>query len=70
MEIRIHDPQGMILGEIADRAFTRDLIVTSYAWCIRQHDQVDFKTVNHAILKRWSPYALEYIKRKAWKMFD
>lgn len=70
MRIEMADPQGQILEEIATKASTRDLIATTYAWCIRQRNEVDFKTINRAILNRWSPHALEYIKRKAWKMFE
>lgn len=30
-------------------------------------ETVDWKTINRAIVDRWSPYALEYIKRHAWR---
>lgn len=35
----------------------------------RLEKRVDFKAVNDAILARWSPSGLTYIKEKAWKAF-
>lgn len=32
--------------------------------------RLDFKAVNDAILARWSPAGLKYIKEKAWKSFQ
>ena len=39
----------------------------TYAFAIRQADEVDFGTVNRLIMDRWSLSALKYIKEKAWK---
>ena len=60
------DPQGQILSEIGDKAFTRDNVAATYAWCIRQRHEVDFPRVNRAIRDRWSTAALVYIKKRAW----
>lgn len=67
MHVTMVDPQGQILREIADRRMTRDDVLTTYAWCIRQADEVDFAVVNRAILDRWSMAALRYIKEGAWR---
>lgn len=62
------DPGGCMLREIADPRMTRDDVAITYAFGLRQPDDVDWPTVNHAILDRWSPYALRYIKEKAWRI--
>ena len=69
MKIAIIDPQGQILEEISWPETTRKTVATSYAWCLRQPNEVNFGVVNRAILKRWSPSALEYIKRRAHRIF-
>ena len=61
------DVQGTILREIADPQMTRDDVAATYAFAIRQASQVDFPTVNQAIIDRWSMSALRYIKEKAWR---
>lgn len=68
MRVEIASPQEQILGEIGLKSFTRDDVALTYAFCIRQNHEVDFATVNAAILERWSPSALEYIKAKAFKL--
>jgi hypothetical protein len=64
--IELVDPQGQLLREIADPAMKRDDIAITYAFALRQQDEVDFALVNQAIMERWSLAALDYIKRKAW----
>jgi hypothetical protein len=61
------DPEGQLLREIADERMTRDDVAMTYAFAIRQQDEVDFAKVNRAIMDRWSLAALKYIKTKAWK---
>lgn len=68
--VRLANPQSVIMHEIDDRAFTRDSVAITYAWCIRQHNECDFLIINRAIIDRWSRHALEYIKAKAWKRFE
>lgn len=48
----------------------RDLVATEYAALLRfyAHDWPGFKELNGAILRRWSPAGLRYIKEKAWKI--
>ena len=70
LKICMVNPQKQILSEIGCKAFTRNSVASTYAWCIRQREECDFPLINRAILKRWSPYALDYIKKLAWKQFD
>lgn len=70
MQVDMVDPQGVILREIADNRLTRDDIASTYAWCIRQRDECDFRVINQAILERWSLSGLAYIKKRAWKRFE
>ena len=61
-----------ILQEIADKAFTRDDVALTYAFCrdAKESQNVNFRTINEAIVKRWSLSALEYIKENAAKLID
>lgn len=70
MRFELANPQQVILREITKENLTRDSVALTYAFCIRQRQQVDFPTINRAIIKRWSGAALEYIKRKAWAKFE
>ncbi len=65
----MHNPQRHILMEISDKAFNRKSVASTYAWCMRQRGECDFKIINRAILGRWSPSGLEYIKKLAWGRF-
>lgn len=63
------DWYALIMDEIADPKMTRDNVAMSYAALIvRRHR--DWRPINVAILERWSPYALEYIKAKALKNLE
>jgi hypothetical protein len=57
-----------ILEEIADKKATRDSIATTYAFCLKSDEQIDWPKVNKAIMERWSFSGLKWIKEKAWKM--
>ena len=61
-----------ILQEIADKHFTRDDVALTYAFCrdTKETQDVNFRTINEAIIKRWSLSALGYIKDKATKLMD
>lgn len=64
------DCEDAILGEIADKAFTRDSIAQTYAFCLISDEKIDFPKINRAIVERWSRNALVYIKEKAWKLVE
>ena len=61
-----------ILQEIADKNFTRDDVALTYAFCrdAKETQNVNFRTINEAIVKRWSLSALEYIKDKVAKLIE
>lgn len=67
--IEMVDPQGVMLEEIADKRMTRDDVAQSYAFGLCQAG-VEWAVVNKAILERWSPAGLAYIKGKAWKLVE
>jgi hypothetical protein len=64
------DPQGTLLRDIADKKMTRKDVALAYAFAIRQAGEVDFRIVNRAIVDRWSPAALTFIKERAWKLVE
>jgi hypothetical protein len=41
-------------------------VAQTYALAIRSSESVDWSKVNTAIINRWSPYALKWIKEQAW----
>ena len=61
----------VIMEEIANPEMTRDSVALTYAFCLRQrppgHDS--YGEINRAIMARWSPSALDYIQRRAWRMY-
>jgi len=64
--IELADPTGLMLAEIANKKCTRDTVARTYCLAMRGSVDVDWKSVNLAIVDRWSFYALEYIKKLAW----
>lgn len=61
--------EGNLLQEIADHRMTRDDVMLTYAFGIRDcPDDVRWDIVNAAILDRWSMAALRYIKEGAWRI--
>lgn len=49
---------------------TRNEVAANYALGLRHHGMSwpHWKDVNAAILRRWSPAGLAYIKERAWKI--
>ena len=67
VRIELADPEGQLLEEIADPKMTRRQVALTYGLAIRgDHSRVDWPKVNGAIVARWSPSALEWIKGFAW----
>ena len=58
-----------IVAEVERRGSTRESIAAVYRKVITRptRDFVDWPTVNRAILARYRPSGLRYIKRLAWK---
>ena len=67
--LRIADPQGDLLAAAADRSLTRAGMAEAYRRVLNDvsRERVNWRTVNEAIVKRWSVSALEHIKREAWR---
>ena len=63
-----------MIGLIEDQRRTRDDIVMPYANAILDYKSRREGGVPHeisvAIMRRWSPHALKYIKRRAWRLVD
>jgi hypothetical protein len=68
VRIELAFPEHLLLQEIADPKFFRNDVAQTYALALRSSDanDVDWRKVNEAIIKRWSPYALTWIKERAW----
>ena len=72
MKVELMFCEEIILQEIADKDFSRDNIAITYAFCrdAKKSQDVNFRTINEAIIKRRSLSALEYIKNEAAKLMD
>ena len=70
VHVRLADPEGQLLAEIADPATTARSLVLTYAFALLDQDRVDWPKVNRAIIGRWSPAALDRIKRDAWRRVE
>jgi hypothetical protein len=67
--IVLADPEGYLLEEIADPAMKRIDIAKTYRLILAsgEQDRVNWRTVNAAIVGRWSVSALNWIKQFARK---
>lgn len=63
-------PTETLLAEIASTKFTRRQIAATYALAMRDPSNVDWPTVNEAIINRWSRSALVHIKTIAWGILE
>lgn len=72
MNVELMFCEETILQEIADKNVTRNSVALTYAFCrdAKKNQNVNFRTINEAIVKRWSLSALEYIKNEAAKLMD
>ena len=66
------DPEGYLLEEIANPAMKRLDVAKTYRLILASGDQgrVNWRTVNTAVIDRWSVSALEWINNWAWKNSD
>ncbi len=65
--------EATLLHEIGTReakGLTRDSVALTYAMALRSSERpsIDWGKVNRAIIARWSPAALNYIKERAWRL--
>ena len=67
-KLELANCEATLLQEIAITELKRKDIAKTYALAMRSSecDSIDWAKVNQAIVKRWSIYALDYIKRLAW----
>ncbi len=70
MRIEMVDVQGQLEREIADPQMKREDVALTYAFGLRQRDDVDWRKVNGLIIERWSLSALKWIKTYAWKRLE
>lgn len=71
MNIQLVNCEKHILDEIEGdlkKICKRDDVAQTYAWCLVSDEEIDWRRINEAIIKRWSMSALTYIKTKAWKL--
>ena len=70
MRVELMDTTGTLLRETQMTEITRDIIALTYAMALCSSDKTDWRTVNLAIIDKWSISALEYIKTRAWKLVE
>lgn len=70
MTIELVNTTATLLHCIQNPKATRDLVSQLYSFALMSSQDTDWKIVNLAILDRWTPYALEYIKRLARKRIE
>lgn len=58
--------ERVLLEEIASAEFKRRDVALTYRLAMFSGETVDWTRVNRAIVMRWSPSGLQYIKRLAW----
>ena len=61
--------QSNAINAAADPECDRDMMASFYADCLRVRNDVDWRAVNEAVLKRWF-HDLIYIKTRAWKLLE
>lgn len=69
-QVRLANPEGQLLGEIADPTMTVRDVTQAYALALLDQDAVRWPVVNRAIIARWSMAALDRVKRDAWKRLE
>lgn len=64
------DWEAFLLQEL-ENPTKRDDIAETYSYILRtKGTRWDYRKVNQAIIDKWSPTALKYIKEKAWKLVE
>ncbi len=68
MRIELACCERMLLEEIANPKMFRKDVAQTYSLALLSSEckAIDWAKVNQAILDRWSPYALGWIKNQAW----
>ncbi len=74
IRIEIVDAEGELMRAVADTTCNRDDIAQDYAYAVLCStetggtQEIDWQKVNAAILGRYSPSGLRYIKDRAWRL--
>lgn len=68
--VTLMDVEEVVLQEIADKRMNRNTVALTLAFGLRQNDDLDWKKINQAILKRWSKSGREYILKRAWGLVE
>lgn len=55
-----------LLWEIANRKMYRKDVAKTYCLALKSSEKTEWRTVNMAIIDRWSISGLEWIKKQAW----
>jgi hypothetical protein len=70
VRVYLAESESQLIREIADTSLKRRDIAQTYALAIDAEREdgakVDWHKVNRAIIDRWSPSGLEWIKKQAW----
>jgi len=64
------DCENVIMQELSDKRIKRKGIALTYAFAIESDEEINFKRINEAIMKRWSKAGLIWIKTLAWKYIE
>ncbi len=66
--IELADCEATLLAEIAEPTCKRKDVAATYALALvsSERSRIDWKRANTAIIERWSLYALQWIKKRAW----
>lgn len=68
-QIKNADFVAWIFNEIEGKEFTRKDVARTYSILLQKATPLaTFVKINKAIIKRWSPSALRWIKEQAWKI--
>ena len=70
MGIELRNCTELLLMEAADKVITRNSIAVTYSMALCSSEPTDWARVNAAIIERWSPSALTYIKERAWAIAE
>ena len=66
MKPELVNPTKRILDDVADKSLNQRDVAATYRLGLQVMGEVDWHTVNVAIIKRWSEAGLRNVKRLAW----
>lgn len=67
MPFELVNPQKRLLDDIADKSLNQRDVAATYRLALQVMGEVDWHTVNTAIIARWSEAGLRNVKKMAWK---